>query len=59
MVDAAVPSKTRMTMQEFLALPESNTFVELIDGEVVMSPSPFHSHQKIAIAQGVFLFALF
>lgn len=32
---------------EFLALPESNTKVELIDGEVIVSPSPDYWHQEI------------
>ncbi len=32
---------------EFLALPESNQPMELIDGEVVGSPSPSYRHQKV------------
>lgn len=31
---------------EFLALPESNQHVELIDGEVILSPSPSLRHQE-------------
>lgn len=33
--------------QEFLALPESNSFIELLDGEVIVSPSPSFRHQQI------------
>lgn len=40
-------TKTRMHAEEFLALPESNLPIELIDGEVIMSPSPKDIHQKV------------
>ncbi len=40
------PSRT-MTATEFLNLPESSTPMELIDGELMMSPAPSLSHQKI------------
>ncbi len=33
--------------QEFLRLPESTAKIELIDGEVVVSPSPSYWHQEI------------
>lgn len=36
---------TRMTAAEFLDLPESNTIIELINGEVVVAPSPVDPHQ--------------
>ena len=36
-----------MTEHEFLALPQSNTRTELLDGQVYMSPSPFFIHQRI------------
>jgi Uma2 family endonuclease len=39
--------QTRMTAKEFLALPESNQPVELIHGEVIMSPTPTPSHQRV------------
>ena len=39
--------KERMTAAEFLRLPEETAFVELIDGEITMSPSPITSHQEI------------
>lgn len=32
---------------EFLALPETNQKVELLDGEVVVSPSPSLRHQRL------------
>lgn len=37
----------RMTADEFLALPEDPRHYELVDGVVVMSPSPAYWHQKI------------
>jgi Uma2 family endonuclease len=37
--------QTRMTAAEFLALPETNLPMALIDGEVIMSPSPTAPHQ--------------
>jgi Uma2 family endonuclease len=36
----------RMTAAEFRELPETNTPVELIEGEIVMSPTPVYSHQQ-------------
>lgn len=44
MVDAA---KIRMTAQEFFELPETNTPTELIEGELILSPSPIPVHQRI------------
>ncbi len=38
----------KMTASEFLALPVSNTFHELLNGEEIMSPSPSGTHQRIA-----------
>ena len=32
---------------EFLSLPESNQKAELVDGEVIVSPSPSYWHQEI------------
>lgn len=37
---------TRMTNAEFRALPETNVPVELINGVVIVSPSPRRIHQK-------------
>ena len=36
-----------VTEDEFLTLPESHEHVELIDGEVILAPSPSAVHQKI------------
>lgn len=41
------PSTQTMTADEFLALPESNTRIELIAGVVVVPPSPDYTHQAI------------
>src|SRR6185437_9868212 len=32
---------------EFLSLPESNQKAELVDGEVIVSPSPSYWHQEV------------
>lgn len=37
--------QTRMTAAEFYELPESDQIVELIDGEVIVSPTPLPPHQ--------------
>lgn len=37
-----------LTTQEFYRLPESNQFCELIEGELVMPPSPEPFHQAVA-----------
>lgn len=34
-----------VTEAEFLALPESNQRIELIDGEIIVAPSPTFAHQ--------------
>lgn len=39
---------TLVTEAEFLALPESNERIELVDGEVVMSPSSTYRHQLLS-----------
>lgn len=36
-----------MTEAEFLRLPESMNKIELLDGEVVVAPSPTYRHQEI------------
>lgn len=38
----------RMTAEGFFSLPESDSWLELVDGVVVMSPSPTPLHQKVA-----------
>src|SRR5215213_9581965 len=40
-------TKTRMTAAEFMKLQESNLPIELIDGEVIVSPTPKFRHQKL------------
>jgi len=39
--------RERMTAAEFFLLPETNTFVELINGEIIVSPSPVPQHQRL------------
>lgn len=41
------PLNRRMTEEEFLRLPESHERIELVDGEVILSPSPSPLHQRI------------
>jgi len=36
-----------VTEAEFLARPESTHTIELIDGEVIVLPSPSYRHQKV------------
>ena len=38
-----------MSEEDFLALPESTQRQELLDGEVVVSPSPSMTHQRIVL----------
>jgi Uma2 family endonuclease len=40
-------TRTRMTLDEFKSLPESLDHIELIAGELVMSPTPKYKHQNI------------
>lgn len=39
--------KSRVSEAEFLSLPESVERIELIDGEVIVSPSPLFWHQEL------------
>lgn len=39
----------RMTADEFLALPDDGDRYELVDGVVIMSPSPTPVHQRVAL----------
>lgn len=49
------PARRLVSEAEFLALPESMDKVELLDGEVIVSPSPTYFHQH---AVGVLHLAL-
>ena len=40
-------TQTRMTVAEFKQLPESSEHIELVDGEIVMSPTPKYKHQRL------------
>ncbi len=40
-------TKTRMRLEEFKVLPESHQRIELIDGELIMSPTLKYSHQRL------------
>ena len=44
-MSGAVPKL--MTEEEFLSLPESTDPLELLDGEVILSPSPSYRHQLV------------
>lgn len=46
-------TKTYVTAEEFFQLPESNQFIELIDGEIIMSPSPVPEHQDVILSTGI------
>jgi Uma2 family endonuclease len=48
-------SKIRLTVEEFKQLPESNRLMELINGEIVMPPSPLASHQDLLLNTAIFL----
>jgi Uma2 family endonuclease len=40
-------AKTRMTAAEFFEQPESNQILELIQGELIVSPPPIPRHQRV------------
>ncbi len=42
-----LPQRALVSEDEFLALPESTAKVELLDGEVIVAPSPTYWHQEI------------
>jgi Uma2 family endonuclease len=51
-------TRTTMTAAEFLELPESNQIVQLIHGEVIMSPAPTDLHQILVLAAAMYLKAV-
>jgi len=55
---ADVP-KIKMTKAEFMALPETNTPTELINGELIVSPTPVDRHQEIVGLLHILLHRLF
>ncbi len=57
---AVLPAgKRRITAEEYFQMPEGPPYFQLIDGELVMSPSPTYFHQRITmrltIALGMYL----
>jgi len=49
MVDSTID---RVSAQEFMALPESNMPMELIEGEIIVSPTPNIPHQRLVFKLG-------
>lgn len=43
----ASTARERVTAQQFLQLPETSEPIELIDGAIIVSPTPKYAHQKI------------
>lgn len=43
----AAQVETRMTAAEFFELPESKQPIELLEGELIMSPTPVPNHQRV------------
>jgi Uma2 family endonuclease len=44
---SSLAPRLNVSEEEFLSLPESTDKVELVDGEVILSPSPSYRHQWI------------
>jgi Uma2 family endonuclease len=40
-------ARATVSETDFLALPESNQPIELVDGEVIVTPSPSYRHQEV------------
>lgn len=47
--------KIRMSFEEYMELDETNHIVELIDGELVMTPPPLDEHQSDVVSIVLFL----
>jgi Uma2 family endonuclease len=43
----STPARAFVTEAEFLALPESNQHIELVDGDVIVAPTPTYCHQEV------------
>jgi hypothetical protein len=43
-----MPTRTRVSLEEFLAMPETRPPSELIDGEVIQKMAPNWSHSRLA-----------
>ncbi len=41
------PSQGQWTEADYFALPDTNRFIELSEGELIMPPHPTHTHQQI------------
>src|SRR5690349_1704221 len=52
-------TEKQMTLQEFLALPETNERIELIAGEMIVSPSSRYEHQRIVGSSHLLLRQIF
>lgn len=50
MADNPVLTKTHMTAAEYMTLPEMTQPMQLIEGEIVLSPAPKHTHQKVILS---------
>ncbi len=48
-------SERRMTAEEYFKLPETNTPMQLIDGVIIMSPSPTLDHQDAVLNTATYL----
>lgn len=48
-------STTRVTAEEFFDLPETTQPMELLDGEIVVSPAPTYNHQQIVLRLALML----
>lgn len=47
MADSPTLTKTRMTSADYMTLPETTQPMQLIDGEIIVSPAPKDDHQKV------------
>ena len=46
---AKVSTKTRVSLEEFLAMPETKPYKEFVDGEVVEKPMPVPAHGQLVV----------